>query len=179
MIKREAIKMWWRRRPFNPIWRDFDREFEEMERMIERMMRSLEEMPESGKPFVYGFSLEIGPDGVPKVQQFGNVKPKAGGMLKPGVREPYTSTIVDEERNQLAITMEMPGVSKEDIELNAAETSMSIRASSDDFIYEKELELPRAIDPDSARASYKNGVLDIVFDLKEPQKAGKKRIDVS
>jgi HSP20 family protein len=175
--------MWWRRRPFD-VWRDFDKEFgfdkefEEMRRVIDRLMRSLENMPESGKPLVYGFSVEVGPDGVPKVQQFGNVKPGIGGTLYPGVREPYTSTMVDEEQGQLTITAEMPGVSKENIHLNVTENMASIKAEGEEVEYEKELRLSRPIDPDSARASYKNGVLDIVFKLKEPKKVQGKKIDV-
>ncbi len=170
--------MWWRRRPFD-IWGDFDKEFEEMERMINRMLKSLEDIPERGKPLVYGFSMEMGPDGVPKVQQFGNVKPITGGTLHPGLREPYTSTMVDEEHNQLTVTAEMPGISKEDIELNVTESTISIRAKGEEIEYEKELRLSRPIDPDSAKASYKNGVLDIVFNLKEPEETKGKKIGVS
>src|SRR5919109_2572580 len=64
-----------------PFFQDIDREFERMRDSLTHMMREMSEgAMEPGKdPFVYGFSLRMGPDGKPKFQEFGNVKP-----LRPG-----------------------------------------------------------------------------------------------
>ena len=75
---------------FPDIFRGFDEMRREMEREIEETIKNIEtkapkdlvreyETPRGGKvkeygPFVYGYSMTIGPDGKPKVREFGNVK---------------------------------------------------------------------------------------------------------
>jgi len=65
----------WRRR--DPRWNPFDefgREFEDINDMLERMIRTVQSRTdlEPGKPLVYGFSMKVGPDGIPHIEQFGN-----------------------------------------------------------------------------------------------------------
>ena len=83
-------------RGFPDIFRGFDEMRREMEREFNDAIRNIEtkapkdlvkeyETPEGGKvreygPFVYGYSMTIGPDGKPKAREFGNVKsPFQGG----------------------------------------------------------------------------------------------------
>jgi HSP20 family protein len=67
----------------------------------------------------------------------------------------------------------MPGVSKEDIELNA--TNRSITISTEKIVsgrsYFKEIDLPAAIDSDYAKARYTNGILEVR--LKKIKEKGK------
>lgn len=113
-------------------------------------------------PFLYGFNLKFGPDGKPTIDSFGNIKSKGSG--KPEVkksREPLVEVI--EEADQITVIAEMPGITKEDIVIKATSRSLMISSKFQDFgrNYKKEIDLPAAINSDIARASYKNGLLEI------------------
>jgi len=168
-----------RRRPFRLPMRGWFEDidvFDEMDRVMEDVMETARTWTagmagESGEPVVCGFSMEMGPDRVPKIQHFGNVRPTRMGVVEKGVREPFTSTIVDEDTGSLKVTVEMPGVSKENISLSATENALTIDAKAEDGkrkYYKELLELP-AIDPNSADAVYNNGILEITLKLKEEE----------
>ncbi len=148
------------------FFEDFEREIEEMNELVNSMMHS------AGKPMVYGFSMQVGPDGVPHVERFGNMPQADKGMnfREPvqGVREPFTSSIIDEKKNELNITAEMPGIRKEDIELRATENELAIKAEGGERKYYTSVNTPCKVDPDSARAKYNNGILEVTLKLKEP-----------
>ncbi|MBU4076637.1 MAG: Hsp20/alpha crystallin family protein [Euryarchaeota archaeon] len=149
---------------------EFEREFEQMNELMNRMMTSLGKEPQ-----VYGFSIQAGPEGLPHVEHFGNVVPVGKDS---DVREPFTSSIINEKDNEVNITAEMPGIGKEDIEVNATENDITIKAESSGRKYYKKLSTPAPVDPDSAKAKYNNGVLEVTLRLKEqPGKKGKK-IDI-
>ncbi len=150
--------------------------FDEVERMIEELNHAINQMMRSlsNEPLVYGFSVQVGPDGIPHVEHFGNVR--AGE--KENVREPFTSSIVDEKSNELKITAEMPGVEKKDIEVNATENEVIISAESYDRKYYKKIKTPCSVDPDSATGKYNNGVLEVTLKLKEPIKPKGKTIKI-
>ncbi len=152
---------------------EFEKELEEMNRMIESIART----PGSA---VYGMRVQVGPDGVPHVEHFGNIIP-AGEELDAGtekkVREPFTSSIIDEKNNELHITAEMPGIKKEEIEVSATEDEVLIKAGSGARKYRKSVRTP-AIDPDSASAKYNNGVLEVTLKLKEPSKQKGKSVKI-
>ena len=125
------------------IFGQFDEVRREMERMFEEQFKDIQtrapkdlireyETPEGGKvremgPFVYGYSMTIGPDGKPHVKEFGNVKADKNitdgehlGIQKPQItaeREPLSDITTTE--NEVKVILEMPGIRKEDIKLNA------------------------------------------------------------
>lgn len=159
---------------------EFEREIEEMNQLIDRVMRST-----GNEPLVYGFSMHVGPDGVPHVKQFGNVRQAGRGQSveelgadEQNMREPFTSSIIDEKNNELNITAEMPGIRKEDIELNATENEVVIKADSKGRKYYKSVNTPCPVDPDSARAKYNNGVLEVTLKLKEAPKPKGKTVKI-
>ncbi len=180
---------WWPRKrkppygwdPFDEMMRDFFENFDLLDEHFERMMyqvrKYLEEAMKSGnvKPIVYGFSMTIGPDGVPRIETFGNVPKK----VKPGVeeveeeREPLVE--IDEDDKNIYITVELPGVEKKDIDLEVVgEDKLLIKAKGDKRSYRKLLQLPGPIDPDSVKATYHNGILDIRIKKSKVGGKGKK-----
>ncbi|MET1125191.1 MAG: archaeal heat shock protein Hsp20 [Archaeoglobaceae archaeon] len=172
--------MWRRRRrwedwdPFEEFFERFSF-FEDIDEMFRRMMRDFEEimrMAERGeiKPIVRGFSIRIGPDGKPEIREFGT-QPRA--EIK-GIEERKPLVDVIETDDEVQVVAEMPGVNKEDIELNATETTLEIRAEGENRRYYEVVELPAEVDPDSARARYNNGVLEVILKKKHPKKTGKK-----
>lgn len=164
------------RSPFDDLFKgfgidpaDFERMFEQMNRAMQEAMRNIGGL-EPGKPYVHGFSLKIGPDGKPQVSEFGNrpQRPTVKGakpVLSPE-REPVTDTI--EEANQVAITLEMPGVDKKDIDIRVTESDLEITVDNAARKYYKQLKLPAAVKPTTTKATYKNGVLDITIEKLKP-----------
>lgn len=143
---------------------DFEDIFEEMRQRMERMMEEFMRMgPEQpGRPFVYGYSVRVGPDGKPEIREFGDTNVIRPG-LRPGPsprgREPLTDVI--ESGDSTHITVELPGVNKEDIDMRVTEDKIIISVDTPDRQYYKEVDLHSRVDPNSVKATFKNGVLDI------------------
>ena len=168
-----------RRNPFDFISdEEFERIFDEMQKMFDSM--NFREMIEDllkgsfgpNKKFIHGFSINIGPDGRPKIQEFGNrtLKKPNGGPAISEEREPLTDII--EGDDEVAVTVELPGVEKEDIDLNVKKNSLEITVDTANRKYHKLLELPCEVKPKTTKATYKNGVLDVVIKRKENKKPG-------
>jgi len=164
----------WSRR-WGDIFDEFDEYFRDMRRRMDRLIRDVMsgKLPEPGKggPYIYGWSFRIGPDGKPVFQEFGNI-PHVGTVEIPGSREPLVD--VQETDDEVQITAEVPGVKKEDIDLEVTGNTLIIKVEGKDRKYYKEVELPAEVDPDSAKASYNNGVLDIQLKKVKPKVKGKK-----
>jgi len=130
---------------------------------MDEMMRRSFETPSKGekfrRPYVYGFSMSIGPDGKPVIREFGNVQESQRGPKIREEREPLVDVM--EEDKDVVIVAELPGVEKDDISLHATEDRLTISVETPERKYHKELTLPARVDPKSAQASYKNGVLEV------------------
>jgi HSP20 family protein len=135
---------------------------EEMKKFMEEF--SIDEL-KRGEPLVYGFNIRVGPDGKPSIQQFGNVKPTIKGPRKTDSREPLVDVI--EREKDITVIVELPGVDKSKIKLNTTERMLTISAPGEEADFFKELKLPAAVDPKSAKASYKNGVLEVCLEKRE------------
>jgi HSP20 family protein len=146
-------------------------EMERMDRLMDDMLRKAVEMPkaeEGASPFVYGFSMSVGSDGKPVIREFGNVEPGARGPLVKEEREPLVD-VMDTGKEVVVVT-ELPGVEKEDIKLESTDRALKISVDSAKRRYLKELELPHMVDPRTAKATYKNGVLEVRFAKSDEKK---------
>jgi HSP20 family protein len=128
-------------------------------------------------PFVYGYSMTIGPDGKPQIREFGNVKPslksEPSGTRRPSLdvkeeREPLVDVM--STNNDIRVVVELPGVDKQDIKLNGTEKTLTISVDTSKRKYYKEVELPALVDPKTAKSVYKNGVLEVTLTKKEEKK---------
>jgi HSP20 family protein len=207
-MSEDDLPEWFRKRkkrnPFFGNWffGDIEEMIREMEEMMEREFsqfktRIPEELkrerklpdgstiPEWG-PFVYGYSMTIGPDGKPKIREFGNVKPSSDfescGVTQPCLdvkeeREPLVDIInVDGE---IKVIVELPGVEKEDIKLRGTEDKLTISVEAPERKYFKEIEMPAKIEPKKAKTSYKNGVLEVtVPKIEEKKKHSEEQIKI-
>ncbi len=138
------------------------REFiEESERLFRMSPEELDELRKRGLgPYVYGYRIYIGPDGKVKVDEFGNVRREG---VKPRISEeaePLADVI--DEGDKVRIIVEMPGVEKDKIKLKVSGKELLIQAG-DGRKYFKRLTLPDEVDVKSAKANYKNGILEIEF----------------
>lgn len=166
---------WWerrRRRPWDWIFEDFEELFEDMMREIRELERMGREAPM--KSYVYGFTFTIGPDGKPVFREFGNIKP---GIVRPKIteeREPLVE--LHEEKDEIVVIAELPGVEKDDIKLNLSENALELKVDTKDRKYYKMLELPQPVSTEGVKTSYKNGILEIR--LKKKQREGWKTVKV-
>jgi len=182
---------WFKRRrsPFFRSW-DFgevDKMFHEMEKMMEEEFKDFTskvpkdyvrelKLPDGTTkrefgPFVYGYSIKVGPDGKPEISEFGNVKPSLEGPKVKEEREPLVDII--ETNGEIHVVVELPGVDKEDIKLRGTETTLTISVDVPQRKYYKEIKLPARVNVRDAKTEYKNGVLEVklpkIGDEKKPK----------
>jgi len=183
-----------RRRGRDPLFGDIDRMFHEMERMMDDEFKKFTEnvpkdyvkerkLPDGSTvkelgPFVYGYSMKIGPDGKPEIREFGNIKKSLKGPQVKEEREPLVDIV--ETNNEIRVVVEMPGVEKSDIKLHGTEDSLTISVDKPQSKYYKEVTLPTKVRVRDAKSTYKNGVLEVVIPKAEaPKKPEGEQIDVN
>ena len=123
-------------------------------------------------PLFYGYTMTVGPDGKPSVQEYGNVKSEH--LPISNTREVIVDTIVDEKEKVVKLILEMPGVEKTDIKILVDKNVVDISAEHGEKKYHSKVPLQQKVDENSAKASYKNGVLEIVFKQAVEKQTSKK-----
>jgi HSP20 family protein len=146
--------------------------FRQIEEMMERMMNEMnegtlfdseafEEMlknPKGTSPFVFGFSMKVGPDGKPIIQRFGNPPMDEGTESTPSL-EPLVDVV--EENDEIIVVAELPGVERDEIKVRIKGTSITIHADNPERPYHKVIELPSKVQQDGAKSAIRNGVLEV------------------
>lgn len=158
---------------------------EEFDRIFKRMSQSFfnaddvfEEfkVKDSTGPFYYGYIMTVGPDGKPVIKEYGNVKP--GLLPSADIREPVVDAIVDEKENLVKLVAEMPGVEKKDVKIVVQDKTVDISAERGEKKYHSKVPIQYKVDENSAKASYKNGILELVFKLIQEEKPKGKTVEV-
>lgn len=151
---------------YDPFW-----EFDKMDEMMEQFLNeAMDQLKDKDGPIFYGFSVSVGPDGKPVVQEFGNVKP---GIEGPQVKDEIQPLVdVVEKQGSITVYAELPGVDKDDIDLTLTEDSLTMSVQGARRRYQKKVLLPSKVKPDNAKASYKNGILEVTLEksAKEPRR---------
>ncbi|KAG2476275.1 MAG: Heat shock protein HSP20 [Nitrosopumilales archaeon] len=154
-----------------------DDEFDKLFQMMSKGFPDLDDLFEKAKsgnlltfgPYIYGYSMMVGPDGKPVVKEYGNVRPELPSQ-KPETREPLVDTFVDEKTKTLTIVAEMPGVEKKDIKVVVEGKKVCIDAEHGDKKYHLEAPIKEEVDDNAIKASYTNGILEVHFKLQETGK---------
>ncbi|MFW9960189.1 MAG: archaeal heat shock protein Hsp20 [Candidatus Thorarchaeota archaeon] len=142
----------------------------QIEEMMERMMSEMnqgiflnpedfEEIlrnQEGTNPFMFGFSMNIGPDGKPIIQRFGNAPGDEG---ESHVLEPLIDIV--EEDGEIIVVAEVPGVSRDEIKVRIKGTELTIHAANQERPYHKVIQLPSKVVKEEAKSAIRNGVLEI------------------
>lgn len=172
---------WWRRwrRLMDEIMREMEEDMERIFREFEEERRRpfIREFEKEGRekitgPYIYGYRIYIGPNGKPHIEEFGNVKRFRGKPVITEEREPLVDVLDGPE--EVTVVAELPGVEKDKIKIEVSEDKkrLIIRASDTNRKYYKEVDLPAEVEPDSARANYKNGVLEVKLKKIKKEKKG-------
>jgi HSP20 family protein len=182
---------WFKKRRY-PADRDFffgdiDRILHEMEKIMEEELKNFtakipkdyvkeRKLPDGSTvrelgPFVYGYSMKIGPDGKPEIREFGNIKKSLQGPQVKEEREPLVD-IVDTD-SEIHVVVELPGVEKDEIKLHGTEDTLTISVDTPQYKYYKDVELPTKVKVKEAKSAYKNGVLEVTLPKVEGEKKPK------
>ena len=153
---------------------EFDRLFKQMSSSFMNLDDVFEILKNTGNmsgPIFYGYTMTTGSDGKPVVNEYGNVKPN---MLPTQEKsEPLIDTLVDEKEKTLKVVAEMPGVEKSDVNVVVgADKVIHIDAERGEKKYDVKVPIKHKVDPESPKATYKNGILELVFKLEDEKSNG-------
>jgi HSP20 family protein len=205
-MRRTRRMMDWHRNLFGM---DPFREFDEMERDMDSIFGRIKDIQTNAPqelvreyqtsdgakvrevgPLVYGYSMTIGPDGKPKVREFGNVKSpnQLGVTATMGKATTSSPQQISVEREPLVdlnttdkevkVILEIPGVKKEDIKISAFDEVVEVTANNTQRKYHKTIDLPKEANPQTVKSRYQNGILEITFGKKENTKPKGKEIKI-
>ena len=176
-------------RGLEEMQREMDKELEDMKKNLPKDLVREYKTPEGWKvqevgPLVYGYSMTIGPDGKPKVREFGNVKRPAGfgfgfGPSKPkivGEIEPLIDVATTDK--EVKVTVEIPGVAKDKIKIDVYDSTVEVKSEDPQRKYHKIIDLPLDANIETAKSKYINGILEITFDKKKETKPKGKQIKI-
>jgi len=172
-----------------------DNDLPEMDAGFERMRQYLDDfilqaiqndqIGNNEDPIVYGFSVKPGPDGKPRIRRLDKRPPGPGeknirsieGTAPGEIMEPLAEVV--ESEDTVFVTIEMPGISKEDIDIEMDENEMSVSVDTSARRFYKHLEFPARVKPGPTRATFNNGVLDLQMEKHAPNADGRQRVDIN
>ncbi|HXW37339.1 MAG TPA: Hsp20/alpha crystallin family protein [Nitrososphaerales archaeon] len=161
------------RRDIRDALDELDRFFEDFQKsMQDQLKRSVGEAKRMMPPHVTGFTLKVDPAGRPKIEMFGD------DTHMEGFRAPMSEQTLDEGNKKLRTIFDLPGVAKENIEISTTDKDLVVKAEGSGRKYLSEMSLKAEVDPESAKADYKNGILEISFSLKDKSNKGFRRVSV-
>jgi HSP20 family protein len=154
---------------FSDIFRGFEEIRREMERQFEEQFKNFQPT-------------------VPKdlVREFGNIRSpfwlgatgttSAAEPIITDEREPLADVVASDK--EVKVVVEIPGVNKESIKINAYDNSLEVTTNDPQKKYHRVIDLPPEADIETVKSTYKNGILEIVFNKKEQAKPKGKEIKV-
>jgi HSP20 family protein len=196
---------WFRRFESRYFADDLFTDFEEVEKEVEDVFMDIKAPKEimidyeiqedvgveEFSSFVYGYRMTIELEDKPRVREIRNVRNEGVGSsessrTRNGISK-YNRPQITAGRESLAevnvydkevkVVLEMPGVSKEHIRIQAYENSVEVSSDHPQRKYQV-IDIPRVADIKTIRSTYKNGILEIVFKKKAKLKRNNKRREI-
>jgi HSP20 family protein len=149
--------------------------FSFMRRFSEQMDRIFED---------FGFGRTFGPS---FSRDFGKLANLEGSLWSPQVE-------VLERGNQLIVRADLPGLTKDDVDVDITDDSIVIRGErrqeteeNEEGYYRsernygsfyREIPLPEGVNANEAKANFRNGLLEITMPASERQARGRRRIEI-
>ena len=171
---------WFRRFDSRYLANDVFTDFEEVEKEFEdlfmdinapnEIMIDYEAQEDVGvgefSSFVYGYSMTVELPDKPRISSRSKKKKGVSEHNGPQIsseREPLAEINVYDK--EVKVVLEMPGVSKEHIKIQAYNNSVEVSCDHPQIKYQV-INIPRVADIKTVRSTYKNGILEIVFKKK-------------
>jgi HSP20 family protein len=88
--------------------------------------------------------------------------------------QPDSFACLDDNEEDLLVTVELPGVKKEDVDLRMRDNVIYVRVQREDVEFLGHIHSAEKIHPNKAKASFQNGLLDIKVPLKEKKSSALK-----
>lgn len=126
--------------------------------MLDDLIDRIDEIGDT-VPMVYGFSITKRPGEAPEILEFGS-RPMIDDPAPVG-HKPLLELFETDDCVQ--VVAELPGIDKEHISMDATENTLTIRLLIEDREFVETIELPARVDPSSATATYRNGVLEVAL----------------
>ncbi|HWQ18705.1 MAG TPA: Hsp20/alpha crystallin family protein [Methanotrichaceae archaeon] len=140
----------------------------EFERLVRSNAGPSGDVRQRTGPFIYGFTYTFNPaQSEPIFQEFGNVRPSYRGLRWNDGRMPLMEMI--DKGDFYSIKVELPGVSKENIRLDVDEEAFEISTDGDPKFQSRSF-FAMPVNPNTAKANYQNGVLNITVEKREDVK---------
>ncbi|MEF8879769.1 MAG: Hsp20/alpha crystallin family protein [Candidatus Thermoplasmatota archaeon] len=139
----------------------------DLQHMAEEMMKKFSTWNPEDEPFTHSFKIDFGEDGKP---HFRNSKNDSPFDQKDYTKREEPDVDVIENTEDVAVTVELPGLNKDDIDLKATEKQLEINVDNPDFSFHKNVDLPCKVKPKTTHATYKNGILDVTLKRKNKKK---------
>ena len=136
----------------------------DIERFFDRMTRNM--FNNMGGSGYHGYVISTGPNGYPVVKEIYDPQQPLEA------KNDEVDTIYDEKTNTIKMVVEMPGVEKSDIKINVDNRVVHIYAEREGKKYDIKTNIDKNIKETSANASYRNGILEIVFPVIEEKQSG-------
>jgi len=156
------------------IWNSlFGGSFDSMVRRMEKMFSDMENL-QGADVKTYGYTMYQDSEGNRHVKEFGNSIGDRSAQLNM-ISGPLADVCLED--GVVRAVVEIPGVSKEDIVIEGTKSTLSISVDADQRKFAETLALPCDVDPDSAKAEYNNGILEVTLVPVVPPES-KKRIEI-
>ncbi len=135
----------------------------QMDTMLDQMAKFEEEL--ANAPILQGLSIFPHLGGL-ELRPFGHLLESSA--LAEGWREPFLRWDVEDDK-RLNVKIELPGVKKEDINLDVGPDHVRLECETADCKYKAFLEPGMSLDPAHVNARYEDGLLTLGVDLKAEQ----------
>jgi HSP20 family protein len=148
---------------------DFDKMFEEMRKEMDEIMWGVGafEQPDS-EPLLVSYRKIDDADTEPVKETTDSVRKRIAPSAMPGDDEPLVD--VREKDGKVTVLIELPGTIKEDIDVHVSGKTLSIDVDVPEKSFSADVQLPCTVKASSTKASYRNGVLEVVLDKAAPRK---------
>jgi HSP20 family protein len=153
---------------FNDLFRGLEEMGREMERQFEEQFKNFESTV--SRELVREFSNVMLPS---------SLRGGGGSFTRPlssSEREPLAD--VTTSNTEVKVIVEMLGITKDKIKINAYDNSVEIKSDDPQRKYHEVIDLPQEADIETAKSSYRNGILEITFKKKEQTKPKGKQINI-
>lgn len=161
--------------------REFEHAMLDMERRMDRVVRDAFGDRDFPFPLLQGLALSRDAEGRLRFQPFGHLQESLDKVLE-GWREPVLVWTVGEGGKTIVFRAEVPGIRREDLNVEVTPDGLRIEADSgteaNTARYSAHCNPGYTLDPASAEARCKDGVLTVSCRLAEPDGAKARKLTV-